>query len=74
MLQIGGGFFAGGNRIFDRDWTAPQASDLGKDEPHPVARFHSRAQFGEDLRVDWILRGNEAFEIVGVAIRAVAGT
>src|ERR1700735_4710684 len=45
-----------------------ESSDLGKDEPHPVAHFPSGPQFGNDLLDDRILRLDKALQIVSIDI------
>ena len=62
MGEIGPRLRPIGEGVADRHGAVPQPGDLGKDEPHPVAPLRPGAQFGEHLRPDPVLRGDEAFE------------
>jgi hypothetical protein len=47
----------------------PEAGELRKDEPHPVALFLALAQLGENTLIDRRLRVNEAPEIERIGHR-----
>ena len=48
-----------------------ESANLREDEPHPVSAFAAGAQLGDDLRVDWRLRGDESLQIEGLLVGRV---
>ena len=66
MIQVGLRFFARRDGEFDCGWAAPQAFDLGKNEPHPMADLLAVVQFGQDFFIDGILGSDETVEVVSV--------
>jgi hypothetical protein len=66
MLQVRPGFFEGRKRELPGHMTVSETLNLRKDEPHPMARLASIAQFGTHLIIDRILRVHETLEIVGI--------
>lgn len=62
MSKIGVCFSHIADRKLPRRGAAAQASDLGEDEPHPVARLHSVAQFAQRLRINAGLGFDKTFE------------
>jgi hypothetical protein len=65
MVKVSGGFGARADTVEVGCRTAPEAAQLREDEPHPVARLPSSTQLVEDVRIDLILRRDEAVEISG---------
>src|SRR5271155_648166 len=63
VLQIGLRLVHRGDRETDRHGALSQTSDLGKDEPHPMALFPSSLKLPTRLLIDRGLRVDETLEV-----------
>src|SRR5690349_12807681 len=63
VRQIGPRLVYRGDPVILRRGTASERSELGKDEPHPVADFRSGAQLGDDLLQNRLLSVDESLEL-----------
>jgi hypothetical protein len=54
------------DRETDRHGALPETSDLGKDEPHPMALLPPNRQLPTNLLIDRRLRVHEPLEIKGI--------
>jgi hypothetical protein len=63
MAKIGDGFFPRGDREAMGHRAMSKSGKLREDEPHPVALLLTATQFGNDSRVDRLLRIEETLEI-----------
>ena len=66
MIEVGDRLGQRDDREVPGDVAAPEARDLGKDEPDPVAALPSPPELLEDGRVDVLLFGEESAEVVRV--------
>ena len=66
MSEIGPRLVERGDGEPDRRGALPEARDLGKDEPHPVALFPPRPKLPANLIIDGRLRVDEALQIESV--------
>ena len=71
VLEVSARFLPRGDREFDRDRASSETPDLRKDEPDPVARLHSSAQFLKHALEHRRLGLEKAIQIVRVGGRAV---
>ena len=65
MLPVRSCLLFGRDAELDRHETATQALQLGKYEPHPVARFGASSQLGADVVKYPFLRPDEALKVLG---------
>jgi hypothetical protein len=66
MPKVGERFLARRDGKPLRHLAVPEAGNLGKHEPHPVAPLLATAQFLDNARIDRSLRINEPLEVEGI--------
>src|SRR6185295_16627797 len=66
MLRVRDRLRSRPNRIALRHRAQPEAFELRKDKPHPVALLGAATQLGDDARVDGRLGGHEALQLEGI--------
>lgn len=66
MIEIGDGLFARRNRIVLRGFAGTEATNLRKDEPHPMGALSAGAQLSADLFKNGILGFEKTLEMVSV--------
>ncbi|MEA2619452.1 MAG: hypothetical protein QOC97_225 [Chloroflexota bacterium] len=64
MDEIGPGLVEGRDRVIAGQLAAPEAGELGEDEPDPVARLAALSELLERARVGTLLRGQEAIQVM----------
>ena len=66
-MQISLRLVASGDRVLSRNWAKAKATDLRKDEPHPVTSLHPGFEFRNYVIEDRSLSTDETFEVVNVS-------